>query len=124
LTGILKNPIFYQTSGRYLDGLNDEFEEYLLKKYSSRTARKHSKYVFRGMSAKDLRDPLDPSFDPFEPIRPKLYRLIDVLEGLVQAGFALPKEDGFIVRMFRPLRGSDIEKVDEITPEKVRRLSS
>ena len=35
--------------------------------------RVDSKYVFRGMSAKDLRDLLDPSFDPFEPIRPEMH---------------------------------------------------
>ena len=55
--------------------------------------RVDSKHVFRGMSAKDLRAPLNPSFDPFKSIRPKLYKLIDVLEGLVQTGLAFTIEE-------------------------------
>ena|GEM_PF-1606009 len=45
-----------------------------------------SEFVFRGMSAKDLRDPLDPSIDPFRPVKPRLFELIEVLERLVGAG--------------------------------------
>jgi hypothetical protein len=49
--------------------------------------RVHSKYLFRGMSAKDLRDPLDPSADPFAAFRPKVYRLLAVFEQLLASGF-------------------------------------
>jgi len=46
-----------------------------------------SKYMYRGMSVKDLCDPLDPSFDPFAEIRPELDRLLTLLEDTVANGF-------------------------------------
>ncbi len=49
--------------------------------------RVEGKFVFHGMSAKDLGDGLDPSADPFMLIRPKLDQLIEVLSSLVEAGF-------------------------------------
>jgi len=45
-----------------------------------------SRHLFRGMSLKDIVDPLDPSRDPFEAIRPRLFLLLDVLQGLLDAG--------------------------------------
>jgi len=47
----------------------------------------HSQYLFRGMSAKDVADPLDPGHDPFEEIRPQLFLLLDLLQQLLNKGF-------------------------------------
>jgi len=44
-------------------------------------------YLYRGMSLKDLGDCLDPTADPFADVRPKLRRLIDLLQRLLDAGF-------------------------------------
>ena len=43
--------------------------------------------IFHGMSSANLTDPLDPANDPFAPVRPRLYQLLDVLQGLVDNGF-------------------------------------
>jgi len=43
--------------------------------------------IFHGMSSLNLADPLDPANDPFAAMGPTLYRLLDVLQGLVDAGF-------------------------------------
>ena len=42
--------------------------------------------IFHGMSSVNLTDPLDPGYDPFSAMRPTLYRLLDVLQGLLDAG--------------------------------------
>jgi len=66
--------------------------------------RVEDKHVFRGMSAKDVRDPLDPSFDPFEPIQEELRRLVGMLESLVAAGLDFPvREEHFGREYVNPL---------------------
>jgi hypothetical protein len=45
------------------------------------------RYLYRGMSARDLADPLDPAHDPFAAVRARLYWLLDLLEGLLAHGF-------------------------------------
>lgn len=49
--------------------------------------RVHSQYFYRGMSAKDLVDPLDPGSDPFALIQPALLQLIERLYTLLNADF-------------------------------------
>lgn len=69
------------------------FRDALLEIWEDRV---EGRQVFRGMSAKDLRDPLDPSCDPFESVRPTLLRFIDVLESLVAGGLQFTvREDHF-----------------------------
>lgn len=51
--------------------MEEKLRNYLFKQWRERV---DAKYVFRGMSSKDLKNPLDPSFDPFKEIRPKMYR--------------------------------------------------
>jgi hypothetical protein len=46
-----------------------------------------SRYLYRGMSSKDLTDPLDPALDPLQPIRAKMSRLLALLEDPVKSGF-------------------------------------
>jgi hypothetical protein len=58
--------------------------------------RVRGKPIFHGMSSTNLTDPLDPANDPFAAMRPTLYRLLDVLQGLVDAGFQFNvREDHF-----------------------------
>ena len=95
--------------------------------------RADGRCVFRGMSLKDLADPLDPARNPFEPILPKLRRHLDLVRALEKQGLPrsaasvealLPGEDeAFTVRMHRPLCRSEIERIDEVTPESARNAS-
>jgi hypothetical protein len=64
--------------------VTDELSSHLLALWEETV---HSRYLFRGMSAKDLTDPLDPSFDPIAPVRGKLRRLLEMLGGLLASGF-------------------------------------
>ena len=64
--------------------MSEELRNYLFEQWRERADAKH---LFRGMSSRDLIDPLDPSFDPFQPIRAKLYRLIGILQRLLDGGF-------------------------------------
>lgn len=64
--------------------LATEIEQFLFKQWQLRV---DSKYFYRGMSVKDLVDPLDPGADPFSPIRPSLLQLIERLNILLDAGF-------------------------------------
>ena len=64
--------------------MEEKLRNYLFKQWRERV---DAKYVFRGMSSKDLKNPLDPSFDPFKEIRPKMYRLIGILQRLIDSGF-------------------------------------
>ena len=45
------------------------------------------RYIYRGMSAANLVFPLDPAKDPFEPLRPKLFQFLEMLDRLVNKGF-------------------------------------
>jgi len=49
--------------------------------------RANSRFLYRGMSVKDLTDPLDPARDPFDGMRPGILELLDMLQGLVDTGF-------------------------------------
>jgi len=51
--------------------------------------RVEGRFMYRGMSAKDLTDPLDPGHDPFAAIRPDLCRLIEALQRASREGFEL-----------------------------------
>lgn len=64
--------------------MRNEFQDILLALWKERI---ESKYMFRGMSVKDVADPLDPAHDPFEAIRPRLYGLLTILQRLLDAGF-------------------------------------
>jgi len=48
--------------------------------------RVRGKPIFHGMSTANLAYPLDPAHDPFTAMRPTLYRLLDVLQDLVNGG--------------------------------------
>jgi len=62
----------------------DELQNHLLALWQETV---HARHLFRGMSAKDLTDPLDPSFDPIAPVRASLRRLLELLDGLLASGF-------------------------------------
>jgi len=64
--------------------LTAAIEQFLHEQWQSRI---DSKFLYRGMSARDLVDPLDPETDPFSPIRPPLLTLIERLYLLLDAGF-------------------------------------
>ena len=57
---------------------------YLFQQWQERV---DSKYIFRGMSSKDLKYPLNSSVDLFKQIRSKMYRLIEILQRLVDSSF-------------------------------------
>jgi len=61
--------------------------------------------IFHGMSSINLTDPLDPACDPFSAMRPTLYRLLDVLQGLVDVGFQFTvREEHFGQRYSHDMR--------------------
>ena len=67
--------------------------------------RVRGKPIFHGMSSSNLTDPLDSTNDPFKLIRPTLYRLVEVLQGLVVAGFKFTvREEHFGKRYANDLR--------------------
>lgn len=76
------------------------FDDILRRTWRERVA---SRYMYRGMSAKDLRDPLDPAHDPFAEIRPELDRLLTLLEDAVAAGFEFTVDEDYSGLSF-PLR--------------------
>ena len=59
-------------------------EPYLIELWQTRV---DAQFLYRGMSAMDLTDPLDPTYDPFACIRAELLQLIATLERLLDAGF-------------------------------------
>ncbi|HIJ65581.1 MAG TPA: hypothetical protein HPP77_06465 [Candidatus Hydrogenedentes bacterium] len=66
------------------DEIEGPLRDWLFEQWRERV---HGKYMFRGMSSKDVASGLEPSSDPFKEIRPHLYALLDVLERLLGAGF-------------------------------------
>jgi hypothetical protein len=60
------------------------FEDELLQLWQETV---NSRYLYRGMSAKDLTDPLDPACDRFDGMAPGILELMEVLQGLVDDGF-------------------------------------
>jgi hypothetical protein len=57
--------------------------------------RVHGRFIYRGMSAKDLVDPLEPARDPFDEVRPDLDALLALLERLLGAGFAFTVHEDY-----------------------------
>ncbi len=47
----------------------------------------NNKYLYRGMAAHDVKDPLDPGYDPFSEVQAHFLQLIEVLERVLAAGF-------------------------------------
>ena len=67
--------------------------------------RVRGKPIYHGMSSVNLTDPLDPANDPFAAMRPKLYRLLDVLQRLTDGGFQfIVREEHFGVKYANDLR--------------------
>ena len=64
--------------------MSTQVEAILLKHWHEEV---QGRFLYRGMSRKDVTDPLDPTFDPFAPIRESLFRLMGILQKLLDAGF-------------------------------------
>jgi len=61
-------------------GLDDDLCRIWLERVDSR-------YLYRGMSARDLKDPLDPNDNPFGGMSAKLQQALEVLQRVVDSGF-------------------------------------
>jgi hypothetical protein len=69
-----------------------QFEQEMKALWQERVA---SKYLYRGMSTCDLKDPLDPKTDPFQEVRPQLFRLIEALERALAKGFTFTVHEDY-----------------------------